>query len=148
MPENQELEKIKNYFIREYRENGGTEDLSTANYDIILAKLEAQKQIAQLKRELEKANAAPPAERPKFNSNQQGIQKGRHNAELAKEFAQIYGAYQDYLEPAWDKRVLEDESFKRDNAIIIADKGVVLRDSENRLDCGGPTKYRGGEPEW
>ena len=56
----EDLSKIKEYFIKEYRENGGTEDLQDVSYEILLTKLEAQKEINSLKKELEKTKSAPP----------------------------------------------------------------------------------------
>jgi len=147
MSENQDLTKIKDYFIKEYRANGGTEDLSEKSYEIILAKLESQKEIAQLKKELDRANS-PPHEKPKFNSMTSGVNNGRYNAELAKEFATVFGAYQDYIDPPFDERILDDESFKRDNSLVVADQAVILRDREGRCDAGGPSKYKGGNPIW
>lgn len=144
----QDIDIIKQHFINEYKQNGGTEDLSKEPVKIIMMKNQAQKEIASLKEQLQKANSAPPEPKPKFNAMNGGINMGRYNADMATEFAKIFGAYHDYIEPPFDKRILKDESFKRDNALIIADQAVVLRDEEGRCDCGGPTKYERGLPSW
>ena len=143
-----EKDIIKDYFIKEYRQNGGTDDLSEEDIKTIITKLDAQKEIFKLRKELEKKNSAPPPEKPKFNGIASGLDAGRENAALAREFAEIFGAYQDYISPPFDERVIEDPSYKRDNAMVVADQGVILRDREGRADAGGPSKYTRGVPEW
>ena len=144
----EDLTKIKEYFIKEYRSNGGTEDLTELTYELLLEKVKHQKEVHQLKLALEKANSTPPAQKTQFNTFKQGIDQGRYNADLAKEFAAMYGSYQNYIDPPFDMKQLDDDSFKRDNAMNVMDKAVVLRDNDGRCDAGGPSKYKGGFPAW
>jgi len=144
----EDLTKIKEYFIKEYRSNGGTEDLTEFSYDLLLEKVKHQKEVHELKKALEKANSTPPEPKTQFSTFKNGIDQGRYNADLAKEFAIMYGSYQDFIDPPFDSRILEDDSYKRDNSLVIADMAVVLRDNEGRCDAGGPSKYKEGMPSW
>lgn len=147
----EDINVIKEHFINEYRANGGTEDLSSEDIKFIMAKVESQKEIYKLKEELAKKNVPPP-QQSRFNGLKSGLDEGRNNANLAREFAQIFGAYQDYIDPPFDIRQIDDDSFKRDNALnVLADSRsmvTILRDNQGRCDAGGPSKYKEGEPEW
>lgn len=146
----EEINIIKEHFIKEYKANNGTEDISGEDIRYIMTKVEAQKEIHKLTQELAKKNA--PSPKPTFNGMKSGLDEGKYNASLAKEFAAIFGSYQDYVDPPFDIRQIDDESFKRDNSLnVLADVRAmvtVLRDNEERCDTGGPTKYKRGVPEW
>jgi hypothetical protein len=146
----EEINDIKEHFINEYKANGGNADLSGENIKFIMTKVESQKEIKALKDELAKKNT--PSQQSKFNGMKSGLDEGKYNASLASEFAKIYGSYQDYVDPPFDIRQIDDESFKRDNSLnaLAEDPNLVciLRDNAGRCDAGGPTKYKKGVAEW
>lgn len=78
------------------------------------------------------------------------VNHSRENAELAKVLASGIKGTLEYYDPTFDPRLIDDDSFERDNNLIkLADPGneasvCILRDNAGRCDMGGPTKWRDG----
>jgi len=146
----EETDFLKQQFIDEYKKNGGKDNITDLSVNEVYSRLlsqkregEAQKKIKELQEQL-KTNAT---------SNQPSTPLGAvngavANAAFAKEVAAAMTALIDHLDPPFDSRILEDESFKK-NANKLGDTNVILRDDAGRMDMGGPTKYKpGGEIQW
>lgn len=144
-----EIEEYKTYLISEYRANGGKKELSNATIKEIMNENDHQKRFNELEQELADARKGKPKLVPL-----KPVDKARENAELAKLVANSSIEFLDYIDPPFDIRVVDDDSFARDNQIgifgSINGEVVVLRDNEGRVDCGGRSKYLPGryEPIW
>lgn len=138
MSEN-ELEQLKKRLLEDYRANGGRKDISSLSAPQILNEIDHLKEITKLRDQittLQQAGAVKDHIQPIQAFGR--VNDAKNNAALAREAANVFGQYLDYIDPPFDERVLEDESYARDNDLgKLAEPGkentvVILRDKEGR----------------
>lgn len=133
-----ELEELKKRLLSEYRSNGGRKDLDGFSASQIMNEIDHLREITKLQNQIKTLKV-----NDENTSQTKGIQfsrinKGRVNAQLAREVANTMGRFIDYLDEPWDPRSIEDERYKRDNEVIRDDGGipgysVILRDKHGRM---------------
>lgn len=132
-----ELNQIKERLIEQYKANGGTKELDTFNVAMIMNELDHLREMKTLKEQMEALKKNATIQQVNSKGQITPIDKAKENAALAREAAYAIRGYYDYIDPPWDPRALEDESFKRDNELMKAADDdprsvVILRDKDGR----------------
>lgn len=144
-----DLEKVKTHFLNEYRENGGTNpDVQNWDIDLLMMEVKHLKEKRQLEEQIRQMQNNRTTDKPVSTFTVNAVNATKKNAELAKLLGSTIKNALDYYDPPFDIRVIDDESFARDNALVVLaepgseDSVVILRDNSGRCDMGGPSKWK------